>query len=97
MHMDFELVSTLQYHNRSLSKQVEDFKSGEQYRKIGVENKKLIRFHNQEMKRIKYELSKAHSETVTVHQYWSEIMDNLDKEHEAQIRRPLSEIELLKK
>lgn len=97
MHMDFELVSTLQYRNRSLSKQVEDFKSGEQYRKMDAENKRLMRFHNREMKRMEYELSKAHSETVTVRRYWSEVMDDLDKEHKAEIRRLLSEIERLKK
>lgn len=31
MHMDFETVSTLQYRNRSLTRQAEAFKSGEKY------------------------------------------------------------------
>lgn len=97
MRMDFELVSTLQYCNRSLSKQVEAFKSGEQYIRMEAENKRLVRFHNQEMKRMEYELSKAHSETVTVRRYWSEVMDDLDREHQAEVRRLLAEIERLKK
>ena len=97
MHMDFESVSTLQYCNRSLKKQVEDFKSGEKYRKMDAENKRLIRFHNREMKRMEYELSKAHSETVTVRRYWSEVMDDLDKEHKKEICRLLSEIKRLEK
>lgn len=65
MHMNFEAVSALQYHNR-------------------------------EMKRMEYELSKAHSETVTVRRYWCEAMDDLEKECEARIHRLLSEIECLR-
>ena len=97
MHMNFEVVSALQYRNRSLSKQVEEFKSGEQYVRMEEENKRLVRFHNREMKRMEYELSKAHSETVTVRRYRGEVMDDLDKEHKAEIRRLLSEIERLEK
>lgn len=97
MHMNFEVVSTLQYRNRSLTKQVKELKSGEQYVRMEEENKRLVRFHNREMKRMEYELSKAHSETVTVRRYWSEVMDDVDKEHKAEIRRLLSEIEHLKK
>ena len=96
MRMDFELVSTLQYRNRSLSKQVEAFKSGEQYARLEEENKRLIRYHNQEMKRMEYELSRAHSETVTVRRYWGDVMDDLDKEHRAEICCLLAEIERLK-
>lgn len=97
MHMNFEVVSTLQYRNRSLTKQVKELKSGEQYARMEEENKRLVRFHNREMKRMEYELSKAHSETVTVRRYWSEVMDDVDKEHKSEIRRLLSEIEHLKK
>ena len=80
MHMDFEVISALQYHNRSLSKQVEEFKSGERYVQMAEENKRLVRFHNREVKRMEYELSRAHSETVTVRWYWSGVMDDPDKE-----------------
>lgn len=97
MYMDLGLVSTLQYRNRSLSKQVADFKSGEKYMQMEAEYKKLLRFHNREMKRLEYELSKAHSETVTVRRYWGEVMDDLDKEHQARVRQLLKEIEHLKK
>ena len=95
MHKDFEFVSALQYRNRSLAKQVEDFKSGEQYQKMEAENKRLIRFHNQEMKRMECELSKAHSETITVRRYWGEVMDDLDKEHKAEILKLLTKIKNL--
>ncbi len=97
MHGNFEQITTLQYRNRSLVKQVEDFKSGEKYRKMEEEYKKLLRLYNREMKRMKKELSKAHSETITVRKYWSEVMDDLEKEHQAQVHRLLAEIERLTK
>ncbi len=95
MYMDFELVSALQYQKRALEKQVKDFKSGEKYVKMDAEYKELLRFHHQEMKRMEYELSKAHSETVTVRRYWGEVMDDLDKEHRAEKQRLLSMIHRL--
>lgn len=97
MHGNFEYVTTLQYRNRSLIKQVDDFKSGEKYRKMNEAYEKLLRFHNKEMKRMEYELSKAHGETITVRKYWSEVMDDLEKEHQAEIRCLLAEIKRLKK
>lgn len=42
-------------------------------------------------------MSKAHSEAVTVRRYWGEVMDDLEKEYQEQIRRLESEIERLKK
>ena len=97
MYIDFETVSALQYRNRALLKQVEDFESGERYARLERENQRLICFHNREMKRMKQELAKAHSETVTVRRYWGEVMDDLDKEHRAEIRRLLAVIERQRK
>lgn len=97
MYIDFETVSTLQYRNRALLKQVEDFESGERYVRLERENQRLICFHNREMKRMELELARAHSETVTVRRYWGEVMDDLDREHQAEIRRLLAVIERQKK
>ena len=46
---------------------------------------------------MEYELSKAHSETVTVRKYWGEVMDDLEKEHQKEVCRLLAEIKHLKK
>lgn len=97
MRINFESFSALRYRNRALSRQVEEFKSGEKYVKTEADYKKLQRFHNQEMKRMKRELARAHSETVTVRKYWDEVMDDLDKEHQAEVSRLLARIERLEK
>lgn len=97
MYGIYEQITTLQYRCRCLSKQVEDFKSGKKYRQMEKAYKELLRFHNKEVKRLEYELSKAHSETVTVRKYWSEVMDDLEKEHGKEVCRLLTENNNLKK
>lgn len=97
MRWDFEQITTLQYRNRILSKQVEDFKSGEKYLQMERAYKELLRFHHKEIKRLEYELSKAHSETVTVRKYWSEVMDDVDREHAKEVRHLLDRIAQLEK
>ncbi len=97
MRINFESFSALQYRNKALSRQVEEFKSGEKYIKMEADYKKLLRFHSQEMKRMKQELAKAHSETVTVRRYWGEVMDDLDKEHQAEVSRLVAKIKSLEK
>lgn len=84
---DFEQLSALRLRLRALEKLAEDFKSGEKYRKMEEEYKGLVRFHNKEIKRPEYELSKAHSETVTVRRYWGEVMDDLDQEHRGEMEK----------
>ena len=87
LQQHYEQITTLQYRCRCLSKQVEDFKSGEKYRQMEKAYKELLRFHNKEVKRPEYELSKAHSETVTVRKYWDEVMDDFEKEHGKEVCR----------
>ena len=94
---NFEQMSALQYQNRSLKKQVEELESGEKYRKMDKEHKAVVRSYDREVRRLKNELAKAHSETVTVRKYWGEVMDDLDKEHRAEIKRLLDKIERLEK
>lgn len=91
MHMDFETVSALQYRNCSLTRRVEAFQSEEKYIQMEVVYKELLRFHHREIKRLKYELSRAHSEMVVVRRYWGEVMDDVYKEQQALQRRLLSE------
>lgn len=95
--MDLKTVSTLQYRNRSLAKQVEAFQSGEKYIQMEAACQKLLRFHHREIKRLESELSRALSETITVRRYWGEIMDDLEKGYQKQIRRLKTELARLKK
>lgn len=96
MNSNFEFISALQYRNKALSREVESFKSGERYIQIQNEYRKTLRQLERRIAQLTYELSKAHSETVTVRKYWSEVMDDLDKEHKKEIEDLMREIRLLK-
>lgn len=97
MHGIYEQMTTLQYRYHSVLKQLEEFKSGEKYVKMEAEYQKLLRRYNKKVLQMEYELSKAHSETITVRKYWSEVMDDLEKEHSKEVNRLLAEIAHLKK
>lgn len=97
MHGIYEQMTTLQYRYHSVLKQLEEFKSGEKYVKMKAEYQKLLRRYNKNVLHMEYELSKAHSETITVRKYWSEVMDDLEKEHLKEVNRLLAENAHLKK
>ena len=97
MHGIYEQMTTLQYRYHAVLKQLEEFKSGEKYVKMEAEYQKLLRRYNRKTLQLENELSKAHSETITVRKYWSEIMDDLEKEHQKELCRLLAEIKRLKK
>jgi uncharacterized tellurite resistance protein B-like protein len=83
----FEYVSSLQYRVKSLEHQLEAFKSGEKYARMEAERKEQLADRDREIKRLKAELSDAHSETVTVRKYWSEIFDDLEKERRKELAK----------
>lgn len=97
MNTDFETISTLQYRNRSQARLIDAFESGEKYVQMDEAYRKMVCFHNREVKKLELKIAKAHAETVTVRKYWSEVMDDLDKEHQKEIRQLLAEIERMKK
>lgn len=97
MHGIYEQMTTLQYRYHSVLKQLEEFRSGEKYVKMKAEYQKLLRRYNKKVLQMEYELSKAHSETITVRKYWSEVMDDLEKEHSKEVNHLLAENAHLKK
>lgn len=94
---DFEQNSAFQYQYRCLKRQVEEFQSGEKYRKMEEEYKALVRRYNRETARLKKELSDAHRETVTVRRYWGEIVDEQGREHKREEKKLLTRIKQLEK
>ena len=46
----------------------------------------MLRYEEARIKKLEYELSKAHSETISVRKIWSGVVDDLDKEHEAALK-----------
>lgn len=92
----FEYQSALQYRVKAQARQIAEFESGERYRKLESEYKAVIRSLERRIKELEYELSRSHSETITVRNIWSDVMDDLDREHHKELAEKDSDIAKLK-
>ena len=95
MNQNFEFITTLQYRVKTLSQQLAEFKSGEIFQKMASDFKKMIRHYEHALAQKDLELSKSHRETITVRKYWSEIMDDVEKENVQEKAQLLKEIQKL--
>lgn len=82
---NFEHITNLQYKVKSLTYQVESFKSGEKYVSMHSEFAKQLDAKNRENKKIKLDLANAHRETVTARKNWMQVFDDISKEHEKEL------------
>ncbi len=74
---EFFDIATLQYRLKNMTQKVKEFESGERYVRMRQEFRSVFREQNRTIKKLESELAKAHSETVTVRNIWSEVMDDL--------------------
>lgn len=80
MNRSFEYITTLEYRLKAANAQILAFKSGEKYIRMQEEYLKELRFLEQKIRKLEDELSRAHSETVSVRNQWFEIFEDLQKE-----------------
>lgn len=92
----FEYQSALQHRVKAQARQIAEFESGERYRKLESEYKAVIRSLERRIKELEYELSRSHSETITVRNIWSDVIDDLDREHHKELAEKNSDIAKLK-
>ncbi len=93
---NFGYITNLQYKVKSLTFQVESFKSGEKYLSMRSEFAKQLAAKDREIKKIKSELADAHCETVTVRQNWMHVFEDISKGHEKELREKERLIKKLK-
>jgi len=79
---NFEYITNLQYKVKSLTFQVQSFKSGEKYISLRLQHKKQLAAKEREIARLKSDLASAHRETVTVRTNWLQVFEDISKEHE---------------
>ncbi len=92
----FEYMSNLQYRVKSLARQVEEFKSGEKYRKMQESHRAVVRSLNGTIKKLRAELEKAHNEAAKVRKLWEEVIDDLEKEFRKELKQKDNVITKLK-
>lgn len=86
MKSNFEYTTALQYRVKMLSHEVEAFKAGETYKKMKADYREMLRRYERMVAQLKCELAKAHSETVTIREYWFQVYEDLEKEREKELR-----------
>jgi len=77
----FEYMSNLQYKVKSLSAQVEAFKSGEKYHSLCEFYGKWLESKDREIRKVKHELAEARAQYVDVRNNWQEVIADLETEH----------------
>jgi hypothetical protein len=77
----FEWFSNLQYKAKSLAGRVKEFESGEKFAKMRASHKAQLADRDRENWKLKAELAEANARIVTVREYWSQIFDDMEKEH----------------
>jgi len=80
-----EFIWSLKLQVRSLTNQVEAFKSGSRYQRMISDIRALERELEQQKKSYENELSHAHAQTVTVRNMWFRVFEDLQKEHKAEL------------
>lgn len=95
MNNNFEYITYLQYKIKSLSTQVEAFESGEKYVKMYSESKKLLSQRDNDIIKLKHELADAHSQIVNARKNWMQVIEDMEIEHEKELKEKDSKIKKL--
>jgi len=77
----FEFITNLQYKAKTLSAELESFKSGEKYIKMNSNFDKQLAAKDQAVKKLGQELAKANSEIIKIRNMWFEVFEDMEKEH----------------
>ena len=86
MNNNFEYITNLQYKVKSLTAQVKAFESGEKYAKMYSEFKTLLSQRDKDIIKLKHELADAHCQIVTARKNWMQVMEDIEIEHEREMK-----------
>jgi len=84
---NFEFITNLQYKAKSLQRQLDSFRSGEKYIKMNSEHQAALAAKNREIERLKLELAAAYAGGVTARKNWFQVHEDIQAEHDKEIRR----------
>ena len=91
----YEWLQNLRYKVKSLGARVTAFESGEKYAEMKAAHKLQLSEKDREIQKLKAALADAHSQTVTVRKYWSEVFDDIEKEHAKALEEKEREIKAM--
>lgn len=97
MNISFERVTILEYRLKAAEAQLKAFRSGEKYIRMEREFQKALRKKDQRIREQDFELSRSHSETVSVRNQWFAVFEDMEMEHARQLQALRKEKEQLEK
>lgn len=97
MNISFERVTILEYRLKAAEAQLNAFRSGEKYVRMEREFQKALRKKDQRIREQDLELSRSHSETVSVRNQWFAVFEDMEMEHARELQALRKEKEQLKK
>ena len=77
----YEYITNLQQQNKSLKAQVKGFETGEKYTDMMASFNAQFAEQSRTIRDLKLEVARLNAQIVTVRQHWSEIIDDMEKEH----------------
>jgi hypothetical protein len=86
MQPNFEYTTNLQYKVKSLTAQLDAFRSGEKYLAMQSRHKAEIAAKNRGIRGLKSELAAARREVPDMARKWMQVFDDLEKEHAKALR-----------
>ena len=95
MNISFERVTMLQYRLKAVEAQLKAFRSGEKYVRMECEFQKTLRKKDQRIREQELELSRSHSETISVRNQWFAVFEDMEKEHARELQELRKENEKL--
>ena len=87
MNNSFEYITPLEYRLKAVSHEVAAFKSGEKYIQMEKYYWGIIRKLEAKIRDLEHELAKAHAETVTVRNYWFDVVNDMDHENQKEMNK----------
>ena len=91
-----EYIWFLKYRNSILRRQVESYQNGNAFNSLRDDYEAIIHKKNIQIKMLERDVAKAQNETISSRKAWSEVFDDLEKEHKKEIDEKDREIARLK-
>ena len=84
--VQFEFMTSLQYENRDLKRQLNEFKSGEKYLSMKEEHKKALEAEHARNRSMEYALAQANIRADTIQKNYQQVIEDMGKEQAKELR-----------
>ena len=91
-----EYIWFLKFRNSVLRRQVESYQNGDAFNRLRDDYETIIHKKDIQIKLLEHDVAKAQNETISSRKAWSEVFDDLEKEHKKELDEKDREIAKLK-